>query len=60
MLLTWLSWEDAHETRKKGVNSPQDFGIATCHTCSDAPLERLKMGQDGWGLEHCQQEAEYL
>lgn len=58
--LTRLSWEDAHETRKEGVDSTQHFGIATGHARSDAPLERLEVSQDGWGLQHCQQEAENL
>lgn len=58
--LTRLSGEDAHEARKEGVDSPQDFGVATGHACSDAPLEGLEVGQDGWGLQHSQQEAQDL
>lgn len=58
--LTRLSWEDTHETRKKGVDSTQHFGIAAGHARSDAPLERLEVSQDSWGLQHCQQEAENL
>lgn len=42
------------------MDSPQDFGVAAGHACSDAPLEGFKMGQDGWGLQHCQKEAENL
>ena len=58
--LTGLSGEDAHEAREEGVDSPQDFGIAAGHACSDAPLQRLEVGQDGRGLQHSQQEAENL
>ncbi len=57
---TGLSGEDAHEARKERVDSSQDFGVATGHACSYAPLEGFKVGQDGWGLQHCQQEAENL
>lgn len=42
------------------MNSSKDFGVAAGHACSDAPLEGFKMGQDGWGLKHCQEEAENL
>lgn len=42
------------------MDSPQDFGVATGHTCSNAPLEGFKMGQNSWGLQHCQKEAENL
>lgn len=42
------------------MNSSKDFGVAAGHACSDAPLEGFKMGQDGWGLQHCQEEAENL
>lgn len=42
------------------MDSPQDFGVAAGHACSDASLEGFKMGQDGWGLQHCQKEAEDL
>lgn len=58
--LTWLGGEDAHEAREKGMNRPQNFRIATGHTCSDPSLERLEMGQDGGRLQHRQQEAENL
>lgn len=42
------------------MDGPQDFGVATGHAGRDAPLERLEMGQDGWGLQHCQEETEDL
>lgn len=42
------------------MDSPQDFGVAACHACSDASLEGFKVGQDSWGLKHCQEEAEDL
>lgn len=58
--LTGLSGEDAHEAREEGVDGSQDFGVAACHACSDAPLEGLEMGQDGRRLQHRQQEAEDL
>lgn len=42
------------------MDSTQHFGIAAGHARSDAPLERLEVSQDSWGLQHCQQEAENL
>lgn len=42
------------------MDGSQDFGVAACHACSDAPLEGLEMGQDGRRLQHRQQEAEDL
>lgn len=42
------------------MDSPQDFGVAAGHAGSNASLEGLEVGQDGWGLQHSQQEAENL
>lgn len=42
------------------MDGPQDFGVATGHACRDAPLEWFKMSQDGWRLQHCEEEAENL
>lgn len=42
------------------MDGPQDFGVATGHARRDASLERLEMCQDGWGLQHRQEEAEDL
>lgn len=58
--LTGLRGEDAHEARQERMDGPQDFGVATGHARRDASLERLEMCQDGWGLQHRQEEAEDL
>lgn len=58
--LTGLGRVDAHEARKEGVDSSQDFGVAAGHARSNAPLQGFEMGQDGLGLQHRQQEAEDL
>lgn len=42
------------------MDGPQDFGVATGHASRDAPLKGFKMGQDGWRLQHCKEEAEDL
>lgn len=42
------------------MDGPQDFGVATGHAGGDATLEGLEVGQDCWGLQHGQQEAEDL
>lgn len=57
---TWLGGEDAHEAREEGVDGPQDFGVAAGHARSNAPLQGFEVGQDGWGLQHGQQEAQDL
>ena len=58
--LTGLSGEDAHEPGQQGVDGPEDLGVAAGHAGGDAPLQGLKVGQDGRGLEHRQQEAQDL
>lgn len=58
--LTGLRWEDAHEARKERMDGPQNLGIATGHARSDTSLERFKMCEDGWGLQHSKEEAEDL
>lgn len=42
------------------MDSPQHFGVAAGHARGDATLEGFKVGQDGRGLQHRQQEAEDL
>lgn len=42
------------------MDGTQDFGVAAGHAGRDASLEGLEVGQDGWGLQHGQQEAEDL
>lgn len=42
------------------MDSSQDFGVAAGHARRNAPLEGFEVGQDGWGLQHRQQEAEDL
>lgn len=42
------------------MHGSQNFGVTTSHACSNSPLERLEVGQDGWGLQHSQKEAENL
>lgn len=40
------------------MDSPQDFGVATGHACSNAPLEGFKMSQDSRGWQHSQEETQ--
>lgn len=42
------------------MDGPQDFCVAAGHAGGDPFLEGLEVGQDGWGLQHCEQEAENL
>lgn len=42
------------------MDSTQDFGVATGHACSNAPLEGFKMSQDSWGRQHSQEETQNI
>lgn len=40
--------------------SSEDFGVAAGHAGRNASLQRFEVGQDGWRLQHGQQEAQDL
>lgn len=42
------------------MHSSQDFGVTTGHAGSNATLEGLEVCQNGWRLQHREQEAQDL